>query len=523
MTTTAGRASPSLGRRWRRWVLRTQGALDENGDRYVPWVSAAVVFATFVALDAAALRSADGGSGIGPWLQAAWAREHGGADLAVGGVDPARGAWSFVSGPLLYLTRAIPPEAVFTVVQSAAIALAIVPLWRLARDEAHLRIGTTMVITTAYALAPTLHRANLTSFHPELIALPALLWAYLRARQQRWVSYAVLIGLVLACRADLGLTVAALGLLLVTQGHRRQGLITSVVGLGWSILAVIVVDPQLPDRSLTPAGEFVARATGPLAALPSVFLDPRAAFSALFAEPAVLFLVVVLSPLVFLPLVSPRALLVAMPCLILAVIADGAVQSVAQTAVLDLSPAAAHVAPAMAFVFVALVFALERAGDRSVSRVNVDHRVLLSLLAAAVLLFVVEAPTSPYRQPWQWGGRDALDGARRAAADAIDPDAAVAVSPSATALVAGRSTLLELPADAAELTSGRIRRAARTVDAVLLDTSDVNPVTDEPLWPPERREEVIELFGRVGFAVTHDAEQIYVLERSGTPPQEPTD
>ncbi|MBX3286195.1 MAG: DUF2079 domain-containing protein [Actinobacteria bacterium] len=511
MTATAG---PGLRRRWDRQVLRVSGMLDgEKADRVLPWLLAGFAFAVLVALDAAAVRSLEGGSGLGPWLQAAWRRQHGWAGAPVGGVDPARGTWSLVSEPILWLTRFVPAEAVFTTVQAAALAVAVVPLWRLARDHAHLRVGASVVVATAFLLAPTLHRTNLSAFHPEAIALPALLWAYLLARNERWRSYAALVLVVLACRADLGLTVAALGVLVASQGRRRAGLVTAAIGLLWSVVAVVALDPDVPDRSLTPAGEFVARATTPLAVLPRLLGHPLAEVRELLAEPSVLFLVVVLAPLLFLPLVSPRKLVVALPALALAMIADRSVQRVAQEGVLDLSPAAAHIAPALAFVFVALVFALERIGDLSVTRVNVDRRVLLALLAGATLFFVTEAPTSPYRQPWAWGSRDALDGARLLAADAIGPDDAVAVSPTATALVAERARVVELPPDPVDLTVERVASVSRAVDAVLLDTAQAAGPDGDPVWTEQRRRRVLRRFAAGGLRPTFEAEDVFVLER----------
>ena len=40
----------------------------EKADRLLPWLLAGATFAVLVALDAAAVRSLDGGSGLGPWL-----------------------------------------------------------------------------------------------------------------------------------------------------------------------------------------------------------------------------------------------------------------------------------------------------------------------------------------------------------------------------------------------------------------------------------------------------------------------
>lgn len=506
-------ARPSqLRRRWRRTVLRLQGRLDgEGADRILPWAFAASTFAIMLALDAAALRSLDGGSGVGPWLQAAWRREHGGTGAALGGVDPAAGAWSLISEPVLWAGRFVPPLAAFATVQAFAIAIGVVPLWRLAREEARLRVGASSVVIAAYVLAPTLHRANLAAFHPETIALPLLLWAYLLARRSHWKRYALLVALVLACGASLGLTVAGLGLVLFLTGLRRPGWITGAVGMLWSLLAVVVVGPDLPDTTLTPAGEFVARATGPLAVIPDLVANPVSRGAELLSEPAVFFLVLVLAPLLFLPMVAPRKLAGALPCLALAMIADVAVQDAAQRGVINLSPAGAHIAPALAFVFIALVFALERIGTPSVTRVNVDRRVLFALLAGATLFFVTEAPSSPYRQPWAWGSRDAVDGARLEAADLIDTQGSVAVSPSSTALVAERATVVELPLDAANLTDERIAGRISRVDWILLDTNGSDPGSRQPYWSAADERRVLAVLGEQGYEAVYAAQGIYLL------------
>ena len=495
-------------------MLRIQGRLDDEwSDRLLPWIAAAGLMTVFTLVNAASLRTLDGGSGVGPWLQASWRRSHGGAGGPVTGVDPASGSGSVVAEIVLHLTRVTPPLATFAVVQAAAIALAVVPLWRLSRNEARLRVGASLVVVAAFGLAPTLHRANLSIFHPELIALPALLWAYLFSRREQWWRFAAMVAVVLLCRADLGLTVAALGLLMISIGRRRQGLITTGVGAAWTIAAAVIIDPGRPEGSLTPSGEFVARATTPLAVVSEIFLHPVDEFLGLFAEPSVLFLVVVLSPLVFLPLVAPRVLAAALPCLMLAMMADRAVQATAPGGVLSLSPAAAHIAPAMAFVFVALVFALERIGEPSVTRVNVDRRLLVALLAGAVLLFSTESPTSPYREPWNWGSRDAVDGARLEAADLVDDDASVAVSPSSIIVVAERAELIELPPDPADLTASTIDEMAPRVNVVLIDTTPVDPDSGEPLWSEVATSRVVGRFTDRGLSVVYRAQGIHLLVR----------
>ncbi|MCB1038948.1 MAG: DUF2079 domain-containing protein [Acidimicrobiales bacterium] len=507
--------TPTLRRRWQRFVLRTQGRLDgESADRILPWTLAIGLFVVLAALSLAAVRSLDGGSGMAPWIQAAWRRQHGGAGTPVGGVDPAAGTWSLASEPLLLLGRFAPVPVVLVLFQSFVIAVGVVPLWRLARHEAHLRVGATSSILLAYALAPTLHRTNLTVFHPEAIALPALMSAMLQARRQRWVPYGVLVALVLAARADLGLSVAALGALVALAGHRRVGAITAGIGVAWTTAAVLIIHPQVPDRALTPAGEFVARSQGPLAAVPKLLTAPWEQVRLLLSEPSIGFLVVVLAPLLFLPLVSPRRMGAALPCLALAMIADTAVQEVAQRGVINLSPAAAHIAPAMAFVFVALIFSLERIGELSVTRINVDRRILLALVAGSLLLFVTESPTSPYRSPWSWGGQDAVDGARLAAADLVRDDEAVAASPQALALVAARADLVALPLVPTDLGAAALDRIDDRTDVVLLDTTGTDAVTDRPFWTTADRTRVVDELVADGFVVIYDAEGITALRRT---------
>jgi hypothetical protein len=507
--------SAATRRRWDRYWLRLHARLDgDAADRIIPWAVAALTLAVHVALAAAARRSGVGGSGLGPWLQASWARQNGGVDVPVGGADPAREAGSLLGELVLQATRFVPATELFTVVQAAAIAAAVVPLWRLARDHAHLRAGAALVVLVAYALAPTLHRTSLSPFHPELVALPALLWACLAAHRRSWIVYWAMVILAMTARADLGLTVAAMGLLVAHLHDRRTGLVTAAAGVGWVVAASIVVDAELPTTALTPAGEFVARSVGPLAAVPAIVRSPLDELGALLTEPSVLFLVVVLAPLLFLPLVSFRRFLPALPCLALAMVADRAVQRAAEVGVLNLSPAAAHIAPALAFVFLSLVFALERIGTRSVVRVNVDRRLLLALVFGSVLFFVTESPSTPYDRPWGWGGRGQTVQHREAMADRVPELAPIAVSPTATSLVAERRVVVELPPAPDDLTDARVAAVEADVDWVLLDTEITDPVTGEARWRPQDVAEVLERFEDHGFEPFDRAGGIHLLARA---------
>lgn len=504
--------SPTIKRRWDRFWLRTHARLDgETADRAIPWVAAVATFVVHVSLAAAARRSGVIGSGLAPWLQASWDRANEGTAVPLGGADPARASASLVGESVLQLTRVVSATELFIVVQALAISVTILPLWRLARDRAHLRAGASLVVIVAYALAPTLHRASLTPFHPELVALPALLWAYLHACRTAWIRYWLLVILALCSRADLGLTVAALGLVVANQHDRRHGFATTAAGIAWLAVASVVTDSYLPSSALTPAGEFVARSVGPLAVVPEVLSNPLSELGGLLTEPSVQFLVVVLAPLLFLPLVSLRRFAPALACLALAMVADRTVQQAAEVGVLNLSPVAAHITPALAFVFLALVLSLERIGTLSVVRVNVDRRILSALLVGSVLFFVTESPSTPYDRPWSWGGRGAAVQDREAMAKLVPELQPVAVSPTATVLVAERARVVELPPAPEDLDEDRLERLAMQVDWVLLDTTPDDPVTLEPRWRPDDVERVLKLFEEHSFTVDASLGGVYLL------------
>ena len=46
-------------------------------------------------------------------------------------------------------------------------------------------------LVVVYALYPTLHNLNLTGFHPEVLALPALLGAMYYGLSSRWWPFAL--------------------------------------------------------------------------------------------------------------------------------------------------------------------------------------------------------------------------------------------------------------------------------------------------------------------------------------------
>lgn len=443
-------------------MLRWQARLDsEWADRVLPLASTLGLFLLLVLLALAKARSLDSTPDLAAYKQ--------GAFLITEAADPTVTVTfnahvlsqqaSFIFYPMALLTKVIPAEPALLIVQSAALAFAIIPLWRIARRLANLRVGATATVVFVYAVYPTMHNLNLAGFHPETVALPGLLGAMYFGLSKRWWPFAVCCALVVLSRADLGLAVAGLGGLLIVEKNRRPGTITLLAGLGWTLLCGALLQPRLGADSYAHVNAFAEFGSTPHSVAWGMLTQPLTVLDKLTSEQNFNLLVVLLAPVLFLPVLAPRYLVPVMPLQFLYMVAEvprGAVfgqQTVAATA----------------FIFLATAFALARIGRMGVEKITVDRRLLGALLLASSVFFVQAGASSPYRHPWDWGGRDVVDQARMNVAERIGPDAPVRASPSVLTLLAERKTLFVLQ----QVGKPDPAAAADGVDAVVVDERQV--------------------------------------------------
>ena len=151
------------------------------------------------------------------------------------------GAWVLYPLGVLYLIY--PSVYWLFAVQAVALALGALPIWYLGR-QAGLKDSLAIACTISYLLYPLVFNINLFDFHPEVIAVPALLAAVLAARGGKTWWFCVSIFLVFGCKAVLSLTVAAMGVwLLVFEKRRLSGAIAIVSGIAWFVIATKGIIP----------------------------------------------------------------------------------------------------------------------------------------------------------------------------------------------------------------------------------------------------------------------------------------
>jgi uncharacterized membrane protein len=128
-------------------------------------------------------------------------------------------------------------------IQAASLAFGAWPVWRLSK-VAGLPDETARAMAVAYLLYPVAFNANLNDFHPEVIAVPALLLATLAARRRQLYCCLLWAIVVVSCKSILGLTLVGLGAWLFVSEQRAYGGAVAAIGLGGFLVAVLVVVPH---------------------------------------------------------------------------------------------------------------------------------------------------------------------------------------------------------------------------------------------------------------------------------------
>ncbi len=426
-----------ISRRLGRRIIRYQARLEAGaGDRGIPLIIGTILTLVLARSSLAKIEGLQAGRDLAGYSQAIWLLAQGNtpeASMFGDNVHVLELHWSFILYPLSALAQLFDSARSLVIVQAIALGLGVPALWSLARRVTKLRIGAATALVTAYALHPVTHALATNDFHPEVLAVPALIGIALFGARKRWLWYWGCVIVVLACRADLGLAVALWGFVLLGDGERRAGLWTLGIGSVWSLGILLVVQPIVTDAVVT-GGQYGTYGDSLGEAGLTGLRHPIMLLSDLLAQDNVALMVGLLAPVIFLPLLSMRHFLPAVPLGALYFITD----------VQNSGAFAERSALLLAFVFIAATHAFHRLGEMGVTRVFVDARVLTTVVIAAGLLSVSQSPLSPYQKPWEWDEVDPTDQAILDAVSSLDEDVAIRSSTSGLTVLSERYWLYPL-------------------------------------------------------------------------------
>lgn len=135
--------------------------------------------------------------------------------------------------PLYWLTDSV-ESLLFA--QAFLFALAVLPIFLFAEK----RLGTfaASLLALSYTIFWGVQQAVEFDFHEVAFAVPLIAFAIYFIDEKRWGLYFLCAALLLLTKENLSITVAFLGIYLVTQRELRHGLITLAASLAWLVLVM---------------------------------------------------------------------------------------------------------------------------------------------------------------------------------------------------------------------------------------------------------------------------------------------
>nr|WP_324603603.1 DUF2079 domain-containing protein [Kamptonema formosum] len=226
--------------------------------------------------------------------------------------------------PLGLLYKIYPSVYWLLFVQAVSLALGAWPTWSLAR-QAGLNESKSLAMAVMYLLYPVVFNLNLFDFHPEVMAIPALLGAILAAKLDKTLWFILAILWVLACKDALSLTVAAMGIwLFFFEKKRLCGAIALGLGVGWFVIVTQGIIPHFKGgKGPGGVGRYSYLGNSVFEIAVNVILKPGLVLGRFFSVDTLQYLGLLLLPVIL--WLSPRQfapLISALPVLIKNILSD---------------------------------------------------------------------------------------------------------------------------------------------------------------------------------------------------------
>jgi hypothetical protein len=162
-------------------------------------------------------------------------------------------------------------------------------------------------------LQPPLQFFAWEGFHPEVMAIPFLLWAYWLGEQRRWVAFAVLLVLAMAWKEDVSLLVVGLGVLYLIRGRLKVGGLVIAGALAWFVVVGAWLVPHVAGGGTVYGGLYGDLGATPAEVIRTGFSHPDRIAERLADNGAGGYAINITAPFGFTPLIAPEVLLLGLP------------------------------------------------------------------------------------------------------------------------------------------------------------------------------------------------------------------
>jgi uncharacterized membrane protein len=206
---------------------------------------------------------------------------------------------AFILYPLALFYVIYPTVYWLFAIQAIALSLGALPTWYLAK-LASLKESQANTIALVYLFYPLIFNVNLFDFHPEVIAVPAILWAILASRLNKLWWFCTAIMIILSCKAVLSFTVVALGIwLLIWEKKRNYGITAIIAGLSWFLIATQIIIPHFSGEEAAAVGRYSFLGDSVLEIGKNLILKPQIILSHLFTLANLEYLVLLFIPVIW--------------------------------------------------------------------------------------------------------------------------------------------------------------------------------------------------------------------------------
>ena len=140
-----------------------------------------------------------------------------------------------------------PDPTTLLVAQALLLAWSILPIHRLASRRLGFRPG--LAVTVAYGASFGVVQAVLVDFHEVALAAPLMAYAVEGLAERRWRQVVIATLPLVLVKEDLGVTVAAIGLVCAVRGRGRLGALLAGFGLAASAVEILVLIPAFSSTA----------------------------------------------------------------------------------------------------------------------------------------------------------------------------------------------------------------------------------------------------------------------------------
>jgi uncharacterized membrane protein len=231
--------------------------------------------------------------------------------------------------PILFLVTPLyilnPDARTLLVLQSLCLGLGAIPIYLLAQVKLRSTV-LAIAFSASYLLFPALHGINTFDFHQIALVTSLLLWALYCLETGHTKLFLFFLILAAATKEEVALTVAAFGIYLFLVKRRYAlGTALTIAGVAYFALVVGYVMPALGGvpQVYRFGGLMAGGSSGLAAVVTTLITNPTYVLLYIFGDPRKIeFLFLLLLPVLFLPLLAGRSLILAVPAFSVALLAS---------------------------------------------------------------------------------------------------------------------------------------------------------------------------------------------------------